>query len=264
MVTIIRPESRVLTIGNPGLRILSGPMGGGLLNNLIAYWPGNEPNGDLLDAHINGLHLTDTNTVTSAAGIVYPTARFYQQVNGEYHRRVDEPLLSTGDVDFTLAVWLYRTFRASVVDWGVIGKYTSSAREYVISWEDVTERMQFSVSRDGGVGTVTGIQATTFGVVPLDTWIFVIAWHDAVLDRIYIQVNNGTADWASHANGVFDGTAQFEIGRFFSMAETTWNGRIGPSAFWKSAPGGSGVLTAAQRTALWNGGAGLPYTAFTT
>jgi hypothetical protein len=32
---------------------------------------------------------------------------------------------------------------------------------------------------------------------------------------------------------------------------------------WKSAPGGGGVLTAEQRTALWNDGAGLPYSEFT-
>ncbi len=37
------------------------------------------------------------------------------------------------------------------------------------------------------------------------------------------------------------------------------DGRIGPTMFWKSAAGGGGVLTAAQRTALYNGGAGLRY-----
>ena len=36
-----------------------------------------------------------------------------------------------------------------------------------------------------------------------------------------------------------------------------------PTMFWKSAAGAGGVLTAAQRTALYNGGAGLTYAAFT-
>ncbi|OQC57681.1 MAG: hypothetical protein BWX54_01134 [Verrucomicrobia bacterium ADurb.Bin018] len=32
--------------------------GNGLLNNLIAYWPGNEASGDALDLHTNALTLT--------------------------------------------------------------------------------------------------------------------------------------------------------------------------------------------------------------
>lgn len=44
----------------------------------------------------------------------------------------------------------------------------------------------------------------------------------------------------------------------------SWIGRVGPTMFWKSAAGGGGVLTAAQRTALYNGGAGLAYANFTT
>jgi hypothetical protein len=48
------------------------------------------------------------------------------------------------------------------------------------------------------------------------------------------------------------------------VSDPLWfSGRIGPVAMWKSAPGGGGVLTAAQRTALWNGGAGLAYADFT-
>jgi len=50
-------------------------LGNNLLSSLIAYWPGNEASGNLQDRHINALHLTDTNTVTSAAGKVYGLAR---------------------------------------------------------------------------------------------------------------------------------------------------------------------------------------------
>jgi len=45
--------------------------------------------------------------------------------------------------------------------------------------------------------------------------------------------------------------------------EYTFDGRLGPIAFWKSSAGNGGVLTAAQRTALYNGGDGLAYASFT-
>jgi len=53
------------------------------------------------------------------------------------------------------------------------------------------------------------------------------------------------------------------VGVFWG-ANWPFDGRIGPIVFWKSAAGDGGVLTADQRTALYNGGAGLPYTSFTT
>ncbi len=39
--------------------------------------------------------------------------------------------------------------------------------------------------------------------------------------------------------------------------------RMGPVAMWRSAAGGGGVLTADQRAALYNAGAGLAYASFT-
>jgi hypothetical protein len=81
--------------------------GNGLLTALIAYWPGDEASGNLLDAHTNALHLTDVNTVTNNTGKVYATARQYTAANQEYHNRASEALLQIGDVDFTIASWVY-------------------------------------------------------------------------------------------------------------------------------------------------------------
>ena len=45
--------------------------GNALLDGLVAYWPGNEASGDLLDGHVYGKDATDTNTVGAAARSVY-------------------------------------------------------------------------------------------------------------------------------------------------------------------------------------------------
>ena len=237
--------------------------GNGLLNNLIAYWPGNEANGDALDLHTNALHLTDVNTVTSNPGLVYATARQYTAAANEYHTRPgDDALLSTGDLDFTLAAWCRLDSLSNVAlgcKWAGAG-----TREYLLfhNQTDHAPNNTFSWSISSTGAAYTTLDANTFGAAAINVWYLVVGWHDSVANQIGISVND-TADTAAYATGVFDSATVFRIGTL-ANAVYTMNGRIGPTMFWKSAGGGGGVLTAAQRTALYNSGAGLTYAAFTT
>ena len=257
-------RNRTLVYGAP-MKVRHAGMGvaagNGLLNNLIAYWPGNEANGNALDAHTNALHLTDTNTVTSNPGLVYALARQYTAVNGERHVRPgDDALLSTGDIDFTLAGWL----RFDTLAGTLASKYDAAANsEYGIYYGAfVANRFTFTV-RDAANTVSTSRAATTFGLPVVTTWYLIIGWHDSVANTLNIQVNNGAVDSQAYALGVCDSAATFRIGCFAAAGSALMNGRIGPTMFWKSAAGGGGVLTAAQRTALYNAGAGLTYAAFT-
>ena len=83
-------------------------------------------------------------------------------------------------------------------------------------------------------------------------------------NTVSIQLDNGTVVSTSRASArpLSDNTNDFLVGTTIGAAY--FDGRIGPLSLWKSAAGGGGVLTAAQRTALYNGGAGLAYAAFTT
>lgn len=245
--------SRHVVIPDVGVRVRAprgaAAAGNGLLNALIAYWPGNEASGNLLDAHTNVLTLTASGAPGNTTGIVYPTARSY---NWTYHYRADHTLLSTGDVDFTVAAWGKRT------DWvgisSIVRKNATAANyEYGLVWNsNVPETAVLRVSADGTNVVSTPAAPCSGGVFNL-----IIGWHDSVANTINIQVNNGTVYSTNHATGVFDGVSDFMIGSYLL-------GVIGPAMFWKSAAGGGGVLSAAQRTALYNGGAGLAYSAFTT
>ena len=246
--------------------------GNGLLNNLVAYLAGNEESGNALDLHTNALHLTDVNTVTSNPGWpgVYANSRQYTAANNEYHTRPgDDALLSTGDVDFTVAA----CFRTDNVNVGagqpIFGKFdVANQREYLLFYNRndhaPNQRFTFLVSSNG-VATQR-IDANTFGAAANNTWYLVIGWHDALNDLIGISVND-VPDTLAYALGVFDSTARATIGAIFNggapLATYYMDGRIGPTMFWKSAGGAGGVLTAAQRTQLWNGGTPLKYTRFT-
>lgn len=267
-IQIIQGPRDILTLGAmDSLKIHSGKgqdAANGLLNNLIAYWPGDEAAGNLIDAHTNGLDLTDVNTVTNNAGLVYGTARQYTAATLEFHRRLgDDPLLSTGDVDFTLAVWPFMDSKPAQA--AIVSKWTSgiTQREYVVGYiGGVTDRFYFSIRNMGDTGS-TLVWANTVGAPSVNTWYHILAQYDSVADLASIRVNNGPADSAAHAGGVRDTATPFRIGADNAGANY-YDGRISPTMFWKSAAGGGGVLTAAQKTALWNGGAGLPYASFTS
>lgn len=233
--------------------------GNGLLNALIAYWPGNEASGKALDAHTNGLDLPDVSTVGSNTGHVYALARDYAN---DYHTRAgDDALLSAGDTDFTLAAWVYLDSKPTIGH--IAGKATSNGDyEYWMNYASSVDRLQFTVSHDGLGASAVPRRADSLGSPSLSTWYLVIGWHDSVANTTNIQVNNGTVDSGGHATGVKDGVNPFRIG--FNVGVNYWDGRIGPTMFWKSAAGGGGVLTADQRTALYNAGAGLAYASFTT
>ena len=78
-----------------------------------------------------------------------------------------------------------------------------------------------------------------------------MAWLDAGANTLNIQVNNGTIDSAAQTITPGDGAAEFEMGADRSI--NFMNGRIDSCSIWKR------VLTPAERTTLWNGGAGLDY-----
>lgn len=232
--------------------------GNGLLNTLIAYWPGNEASGDAQDAHTNALHLTDINAVTNAAGKVYATARKYTAIPVVRHERPgDDAPLSTGDVDYTLAAWMWLDTKTSTMYGPSKWVIAAGAREYALTYVATSYRWRWLVSSNGTA--FTALLANNSGAVSTEQWYFVVGWHDAANNQLGIQINNGTADTVAYSGGSHDSASRFSI----SSSAGYWNGRIGPTMFWKSVAGGGGVLSATQRTALYNAGAGLPYASFT-
>jgi hypothetical protein len=233
----------------------------GLLNALIAYWPMNEAGGanNALDTHSNGLTLTQTGDPGSDTGKVYSAARTFVPI--DYFSRASETLLQVGGADWTMALWVYTTAISDLGNWLVNkrGSGTTNA-EY-----------QIFISKNFGTyrfGSWSGTTPTAFnGPAPnLNTWEFVVAWFVSATNTMYLQVNNGTVESAAAAGAINTTTQPFGIGTgIWGPAEaTSHQGRLGPIAYWKSSAGNGGVLTQAQRDALWNAGNGLAYTAFTT
>ena len=234
----------------------SGGAASPLLTSLAAYWQLDETSGTATDL-IASVVLTDNNTVTSGAGKV-GTARQFTQANNERLSCADNTTISTGDIDYTIACWVYAdSFTGQT---GIISKCPATVvqAEYLVSHNQGTRRFQFYGFTDDA--TYVGIDANNLGNTSTATWYFIVAWHDSVANTVNIQVNDGTADSASFTTGNRDGTADFAIGSWSSPSDGTanhfWDGQIDEVGFWKR------TLTASEKTQLYNAGSGVTHPTF--
>lgn len=236
-------------------------IGVGLQTSLVSWWTLDEASDGSVpvarnDSH-GANHLTDNNTTRSAAGKKSNGADF-EIDETEWLNRADNAALNTGDIDFTFTAWVrFESAPANVQGRPIVVKYglAGNQREYLLMWENDVgsglDHLEFVVSNDGTA--VTSVRATTLGTPSLATWYFVVAWHDATANTINIQVNNGAIDSAAHATGVFNGTADFEIGSLNGLAAFSMDGLIDEVGFWKR------TLTTVEKTWLYNEGTGRSY-----
>jgi trimeric autotransporter adhesin len=222
---------------------VAGAAGSPLLTSLVAYWKLDEASGTRADATGRGNNLTDNNTVTQAAGKVGSAAQF-TAANSEYLRVADNADISTGNVDFTLACWLQLATKGARR--GAVAKDNNAGAgvEYELEYENTTDRIRWRVRGET-------LNADVLGSPAAGTWYFVVAWHDSAQAKRFVQVNDGTANSAAQITPPADGAAALDIGRW--EAGFYWDGLIDEVGFWKR------VLTAAERTTLYNGGAGRTY-----
>lgn len=217
----------------------------GLLTGLVAYWALDEAAGanDALDKHSGGLTLTQVSSPGSAAGKVYAGARTFDG-SSQYFSRASGAAIQTGGINFAVAAWFYRA--AGGVGIILARDNGGTEREFMLSATDTGTNF-VCYPADAYTSAASGI-ASTGG------WHLLIGWRDG--GTIYSQLDGAAAiaqACAAHDNGAVETT----VGRP-GYANYLFNGRIGPVAFWKNR-----TLDAAARAALWNGGNGLAYSAFT-
>lgn len=227
-------------------RFTTGGAPSALLTGLVSYWNLNETSGTRADSHGSN-DLTDNATVGNNTGKVSNAADFVS-ANSEFLSHASNSDLQTGDIDFTFALWFYRTGSGSQV---ILAKDVDGSREYTL---DVTGGGALRWYYSGG-GEVTFNEISSATSISTDTWYFVVVWHDAAGNTWNIQVNNGTADSiGTSGNAPPSASAVFEIGaREYVGAEGFFDGRVDEVGFWKR------VLTTDEKTSLYNSGSGTTY-----
>ena len=219
-----------------------------LNTSLIAFWRLGEASGTRVDS-VGSNDLTDNNTVTQTTGVINNAGQFTRS-NNEYLSIADNTDLSTGDIDFSISAWVY--FDTNTSSMYIATKFTATGnqREFTVGFYQPFDRIRAGVSTDGSDDV--SLNADNLGSPSTATWYHIVFWHDATANTINLVVNDGSVDSVSHSGGVFDSTADFDIGTLISSADA-WDGRIDAVGFWKK------VLSSAERTELYNSGNGMEH-----
>lgn len=229
-------------------RLLSGPFGGHatLANNLISYWKLDETSGVRYDSVTTSANdLTDNNTVGSAAGMRNNAASFVA-ANSEYlSHATPSAIVGDGTVDWTFAAW--------------INGGSDFNDEHIINCGSADEGPAVFLFQ-AGVGDhklyVWGPSAPFVSVGDLrDIWVLVFGEFVAATATFRAQAVGTASNSGVWTTGVVVPTpnpAFFNLGRSPTYGRY-FGGFMDEVAIW------SRVLTAGERTALYNAGAGLFY-----
>ena len=212
-----------------------------LQNKLIAYWQMDEASGNALDVWGTN-HLTPTGGVGSAEGRVN-TARNFP--SSAYVSRVCGTALSPGDINFTFSCWVKGSTTANNAT--VLARRDATYTD--ISLHILNNRFEFWVE---------GPPCFAGGFVHPGVWYFVVCWYDAANKQIGISVNNGPPGVLEYLYGVSaKPTALFILGYsgvpVLGATGGYWDGEIDEVGFWQR------LLTAEERTILYNNGAGITF-----
>ena len=228
-----------------------------LIDDLISYWTFDEfsdGSGAVTRNDSHGTnHLTDNNTTPSGAGKIDNAADF-ELDNSEYLSHVDNADLGFGDDDFTFAYWVNHestggTTQRHISKWDSV----SDQRNYLTGYKGPDDRFNFLVSDDGEDSTE--VVDTNLGAPSTGIWYFIVVWHDKTANTINIQINNGAVDSTAHPTGINDDAEPFNVGRL-SGGSQYMDGLIDEVGLWGR------VLTADERTDLYNNGRGNAYSAW--
>lgn len=216
-----------------------------LYQGLVAYWSMDEASGTRNASFgAASLPLTDNNSVGNATGKVGNAGQF-NTASSRYLSSSDNATLSMGDIDFTIAAWVYFDSHSGarfIFQKGVsIGPSTD---EYGLYYASAPQRFRMRVSNGS-----TRANADDTTALSDSTWYFVVGSYDAANNLISIQVNNNTATTASHSGGAQDNTGTFYIGQSGNN-DSYQDGRIDIAMMWKR------LLTASEKTYLYNSGNG--------
>jgi len=226
-------------------------IGSSLHDGMVAWWDLDEASGPRKSRVDPGsATLADVNGVEDGAGIaaagnvaaaLFDAAAFQElQADNIY-------IGEFGDHDFTVAGWFY--FIDLGIGSGLVAKWEGPGTNVWILYQDSTN-LRFYVSDDGS----TGYNVVDGTALATDTWYFVVGWYNKAEGTINIQVNNGTIYSLVHLTGI-TGIGLGSILRLGTNPEGgTWHeGKMDSVGLWDR------VLTAEEKTLLYNNGAGYTF-----
>ena len=219
---------------------------GTLATNLSSYYRCEEASGNLLDAHGSNTG-TQIGTNGSRTGKIANGRDFIPADPDNYFQIAHAAnLLVSGDVDFTISVWV--NFDGLATNGAVWIKTDGVDGEFYLFYNQATGQLRFLTWAAAGFGTVSTVSSAV--TITTGVWYHLLAWRDATANTINLSVNGETPVSAASAS-IFAGDDVMLIGG--SPFNEAVDGIIDEGAFFKR------VLTPSERSYLYNGGTGRSY-----
>lgn len=223
-----------------------------LKNACSAYWPLGEASGTRDDVVSGAVSLAPTGTPGRVNGVQVGAAAFVA-ASTQGLSVASNARLQAGDTSFTFATWVNLTSKPAGIG-EIFNKYGVSAGqpEYLLFWSgSAADRFNMYVYRP--TDTPVTVTANSFGAPALATWYFLVGWHDADLDTVNIQINNGTID-STATGGALQAasTGAFGLGMLATGGQN-FDGSICEGGIWRR------VLAAQEKSWLYNNGKGRTY-----
>jgi Concanavalin A-like lectin/glucanases superfamily len=208
-----------------------------LLTGLTAYWPMNETGNNNRVDSVGGLVLAPTGTMSHDTGKKSNAAKFS---GTSYLSTASNAALNFSGA-FTIAFWLYQP---TLTDSYPVAKAASGFGSYAYIVSHLIPNTRFYIN--------SGLRASGTAVMSSVTWYLVVAVYTGSAAAIYLN-NTLDVSTAYSSNGGTS-TDSLTIGAGPAGASPVGaNTLIDELGFWSRA------LTSDERTALYNGGAGVTY-----
>lgn len=227
------------------------PSASSLASELKAYWKMDAASGTNEPDSKSSTTLAQNNTVGSTTGKI-GTARLFVRSSVQYLSAADNADIALGDFDWTIAGWFKLTNKSNAKTF--LSKRdggTAGTQEFTFVYDSTPDRLLFILWNNST--TNNSVSADNFGSPALDTWYFVVIYHDNTNNRIGIRVNNGTANTTTLTVTPWAGTAGFKCGCQLTSPTVCLDGAIDELGKWNR------LLTDAEQTYLYNSGAGRTY-----
>lgn len=213
--------------------------GSSLLTGLVSYWKLDESSGNAADSY-------GSNTGTSSNITYYATGKINRcfSFNG-----------STSNVKVGDQTNLRLTTTGSISAWIYAGARTNNVIVSKSDWS--TDRNGYSFVLLSGYALIelcdasSSVSVRSAAQIPLGTWTHIVATWNA--SNCYIYVNGSLSNSGSNGKTMTSTGQDFYIGYNSHYTSGTFNGYIDEVGVWNR------LLTSAEVTSLYKGGAGLQY-----
>lgn len=222
-----------------------------LLTNLVSYWKLDEASGTRADSR-GSAPFAPVGTVATATGRYGTLGASFA---GSTHLEASHVSLQTGNNSFTVAFWVKLDSKSTNQEFLMKGA-GPNMNEYFIGYDATDDRFRYGMISSSNF--YSQLLASSAGSPVVGTWYLIIVWFDYANDEMHIQVNNGGVDTLTARLPQNLDTAPLNCGSYGQAYANPAFATIDEIAFWKPR-----VLDPVTRTAIWNGGAGTPFSSWT-